>query len=259
MILRIILTLVLVACADQVAAQTSQLQAPRAVDFLSRFAFHVSMEHLVSDEQRFVWDATWGAEIDLVDYGVGRFTFVADYETILGSELRAFDPNQGNYTLEGSLSARARGVEVAGVFHHVSRHLSDRSKHQPVDWNLMGGRVRGGLTRGRVDLEGRADLARIVQKSFVDYRWELNTEVGARVHVRPRVAIVAAGAARTVGVDGRRGRATQHGFRGEGGIRLDGRAAAVDLFIAAERRIDPYQLEFSTATWLTVGFRISSR
>jgi len=26
-----------------------------------------------------------------------------------------------------------------------------------------------------------------------------------------------------------------------------------------ERRIDPYQLEFSTATWLAAGFRFSSR
>jgi hypothetical protein len=33
----------------------------------------------------------------------------------------------------------------------------------------------------------------------------------------------------------------------------------VDLFVATERRIDPYQLEFSTATWVTTGFRISSR
>ena len=259
MLLLLLLVLVLASCADRAAAQTSQPRQPPSVDFLSRFDFHVSLEHLVSDERRFVWDGTWGGEIDLVDYGRGRATFAATYQTILGSELRHFDPNQGNYTLEGSLSARTRGVEVAGVFHHVSRHLSDRPKRQPVDWNLVGGRMQGGLTRGRVDLQGRADLGRVVQRSFVDYRWELTTTVGAGVHLTPRVAFVATGSTRTVGVDGSRDRGVQHGFRGEGGIRLDGRAAAVDLFVAAERRIDPYQLEFSTATWLTAGFRISSR
>jgi hypothetical protein len=62
-----------------------------------------------------------------------------------------------------------------------------------------------------------------------------------------------------VGVDGSRDRGTQHGFRAEGGVRLKGRGALLELFVAAERRIDPYQLEFSTATWMTTGFRISSR
>jgi hypothetical protein len=41
-------------------------------------------------------------------------------------------------------------------------------------------------------------------------------------------------------------------------MRIDGRGAALELFIAAERRIDPFQLEFSTVTWMTAGFRISS-
>ena len=72
------------------------------------------------------------------------------------------------------------------------------------------------------------------------------------------MALVSNGGFRVVGVDGSRDRGTQYGRRGEGGVRLDGRGAALELFVAAERRIDPYQLEFSTATWLTVGFRISS-
>jgi hypothetical protein len=39
---------------------------------------------------------------------------------------------------------------------------------------------------------------------------------------------------------------------------LAGRDATLDLFVAAEQRVDPYQLEFSTVRWLTAGFRISS-
>jgi len=259
MIQRVLLALALAACASPASAQTDQTSGSPQVDYLTRFAFHVSLEHLFSEEERFVWDANWGGELDIVDYGVGRLMFVANYQTILGSEFRAFDPNQGNYIIEGSLSARLPAVELAAVFHHVSRHLSDRPKRFPVDWNMIGGRVRGGTTRGRTELQGRADLRAVILKTLVDYRWEMEADVNARVAIRPRVSAVAAGGLHVIGVDGTRNRGTQFGYRGEGGIWLEGRAVAVELFLAAERRIDPYQLEFSTATWLTAGFRISSR
>ena len=42
-------------------------------------------------------------------------------------------------------------------------------------------------------------------------------------------------------------------------MRIQGRNAAVELFVAAERRIDPYPLEFGTVTWLTTGFKLLSR
>jgi hypothetical protein len=247
------------ASAAPARAQTPPTASPPpAVEFFSRFDFHVSMERLVSEDPRFVWDAHFGGELDMIEYRSGRATFVANYETILGSEFRAFDPNQGNYILEGSISRRAGGVELAGVFHHVSRHLSDRPKRFPIDWNMIGGRIAGSATRGRATLRGRADIRGVIQNTYVDYRWELMSDVAARVALRPRVAFVSSGGVRVVGVDGSRDRGTQYGYRGEGGMRLDGRAAALELFVAAERRIDPYQLEFSTAAWATVGFRISS-
>ena len=64
---------------------------------------------------------------------------------------------------------------------------------------------------------------------------------------------------RVLGTDGSRARGTQTGFRGEGGVRLTGTAGAVELFAAFERRVDPYQLQFSTASWLITGFRLVSR
>ena len=258
----VLVVLALAAGAAPGAAQTTTPPQPGAqasgVEFLPRFDFRMGLEHLVSDEKRFVWDANFGGDLDIVDYGRGSLTFLANYQAILGSEYRAFDPTQGNYTLEGSLSARADAFEVAGVFHHVSRHLSDRPKRVPVDWNMVGGRIRGGVLRGGTEVRARADLRGVVEHTLVDYRWELDTDVAARVALRPRVAAIATGGLRLLGVDGSRNRGTQYGYRGEGGVRLDGRGAALDLFIAAERRIDPYQLEFSTATWLIAGFRVSS-
>ena len=217
------------------------------------------MEHLSHDDPRYVWDAKWAASIDLVDYTAGRLTFNAEYQTILGEQFHIFDPNQGNYMLEGALSARLPGMEVAGVFHHVSRHLSDRPKRFPVDWNMIGGRVLTAFERGRTQVRGRADLRTVIQHTYVDYEWELDTEATARVRFSPRKALVALGQLRVLGVDGTASRGTQYGLRGEGGVRLDGPAAALELFVAAERRIDPYQLEFSTATWLSAGFRLTSR
>ena len=248
----VILLLVLAAVPSAAAAQSPP-------EFLSRFDFQFGLEHLVSDDPRFVWDASFGGDLDLVDYGRGRLTFVAEYETVLGSEYQPFDPLQGNYTIEGVLSARTGPVEVAAVLHHVSRHLGDRAKRDPIDRNMLGGRIWGGLTRGRTEWQGRLDLRGAVQKTFVDYRWELEAENHVRLQLTPRTAVITGGGVRVLGVDGSRNRGTQYGARGEGGVRLDGRGGAVELFVAAERRIDPFLLEFSTATWLTLGFRVVSR
>jgi hypothetical protein len=248
---RLVLALAFIAYAAPASAQT--------IEFLSRYAFYVSFEHLSSDERRFEWSGNWGGDLDIVDYGFGRFNFAANYEAVLGDEFREFDPNQGNYVLEGSLSVRPPRAEVSGVFHHVSRHLSDRPKRGAVDWNMMGARIAARTTRGRLELRNRADVRGVIQKTFVDYTWELETDSRARIGLSPRTALVASGGLRVLGVDGTRDRGTQVGFRGEGAWQLVGRGAALDLFAAVERRIDPYQLEFSTATWLTAGFRLSSR
>jgi hypothetical protein len=247
-----------VVAGAQTAGPDPQAPSTSLVEFFPRFDFKVSMEHLFSEESRYVWDANWGGDIDLISVGPTRLTFFANYQTILGNEFRAFDPNQGNYTLEGSTSTRVGAIELAGVFHHVSRHLSDRPKRGAVDWNMVGGRIRGTGQHNRVWYDARADVRGVIQHTYVDYRWELDTEATTGVALSPRVGLVATGAWRMLGVDDTRGRDTQHGFRGEGGVRLKGRAAAVDFFVAAEQRVDAYQLEFSTVRWVTAGFRISS-
>src|SRR5262249_19231243 len=83
--------------------------------------FHLSADALgKTDDQRFTWQTHFGGDIDIVDYVIGRANMLIDYEAVLGNEIRAFDPNQGNYTLEGSASVRAGATEIAGIFHHVS-------------------------------------------------------------------------------------------------------------------------------------------
>ena len=260
MIRHVVFAAIIAIAAVPARAQTADPPpAPRTVEFFPRAIFLMGAEHLSGEDPRFIWDANFGGELDLVDYGVGRGTFVANYQVILGDQFREFDPNQGNYILEGSASRRFPGVEVAGVFYHQSRHLSDRPKTNAVDWNMLGGRVRGGGAIGRARLDARADLRGVIKKSFVDYRWELDARVRSDVPLRPRVGLHAGASLRLLGVDDSAGRGTQTGFRAEGGVRLQGAGGAVELFLAAERRIDPYQLEFGTATWSTFGFRLLSR
>ena len=257
----IFLFLALLAGAARVDAQTTQPAPadaqPSGLVFMPRFDSHVSIEHFSGDDRRFVWDGDIGVDFDVVDYGRGRAAIVANYEVVMGDEFRPFDPNQGNYTLAASASARAGAFEFAGVFHHVSRHLSDRPKRTSVDWDMVGGRISRDVVRGRTELRGRADIRGVIRNGFVDYRWEVDTDVAASVALRPRISAIARGGVHVRGVDGSRDRGTQYGYRGEGGVRFRGRAAAFDLFVATERRIDPYQLEFSTVTWVTTGFRIS--
>ena len=47
-----------------------------------------------------------------------------------------------------------------------------------------------------------------------------------------------------LGVDGSQNRGNQTGYEVEGGVRFEGARAAIELFVAGERRIDPYPLEF---------------
>lgn len=254
------LALALLACATAAFAQSPPPDpAPDGVRLLSRSAFHLTAEHLSSDDERFVWDANFGGDLDLVDYGFGRLNFAANYQTILGEQLRAFDPTQGNYILAGALSARTQAVEVSGVFFHESRHLSDRAKRQPVDWNMLGVRVQTAAQAQRWTVTAQGDVRGVVQKSYVDYRWEIDTRARADYALNGAAGLLAAGGLGWVGTDGTRSRGTQVRARGEGGVRLAGRGAAVELFVAVERRIDPYPLEFGTATWATAGFRLLSR
>ena len=258
MIRRVLVLLAGLACAVSASAQTAA-PAPR-VEFIPRTAFYMTAERLWGeDDRRFRWDTNFGGELDLIDYGVGRLTFAANYQAILGDEYQLFDPNQGNYVLEGALSGRLPHVELAAVLYHQSRHLGDRPKDIPVDWNMLGVRALRTFPIGTFHLATRADLRGAIKQSFIDYRWEFDGRVRADRVVRPGVGVLLGGSVRHLGVDGSANRGGQTGFRAEAGVRLEGGGGAVELFVAAERRIDPYPLEFSTATWATAGFRLLTR
>src|SRR3954468_7733869 len=95
-----ILIIVSVSSAHAQMTTPAVAPAPAAPDFMSRYDFHLSAAALAVNDPRFSWETHFGGDIDLPDYVVGRSSILVDYEAVLGDEFRAFDPNQGNYTLE---------------------------------------------------------------------------------------------------------------------------------------------------------------
>lgn len=241
-------------------AQSDPATSPSSPEFFSGYRFHLNAASLASDDPRFTWDANFGGDIDLVDYVRGRLNFLANYQVVLGEQLRAFDPNQANYTLDFSSSYRFGSTEVAAVFHHLSRHLGDRAKSFPIDWNALGARVVRRDTRRRLRLESRAQIEKIVKRSFVDYRWQLSGGAGARFPADSRVAAITGGSLTFIGTDP--ALASRDGVLaayGEGGIRITGGAGAAELFVAVERRVDAHPLDRSTQSWALFGFRLVNR
>jgi hypothetical protein len=262
----VLMTMVALAPAPPAQAQTSGAPPGSASPvvttsrgFLTRYAFHLNASSIAagSNEGEFTWDADLGGELDLLDFGRGRITFLANYETILGHELRYFDPQQSNYTLDLSGSVRVGRDELTAVFHHISRHLSDRGKTFPIDWNMVGVRYLRVAIAGPVRLDATGRALAVVQRSYVDYSSELGGGLRAVYRLSPRASSFVASDATWVGTD--RSVAERDGQFGAGleaGVRLTGNRGAVELFLAFERRIDADPLMRGPRTFTLLGFRL---
>jgi hypothetical protein len=268
--LALFLSLVFTTHARAQPSQPLVAPPPAAPEFLSRYDFHLSIARLAEStpdpaptvhDERFSWDSHFGGSFDFADLVVARLGVVVDYQAVMGSEYRPFDPNQANYTLEGFVSARVSpGTEVAGIFHHVSRHLSDRPKTFAVAYNEIGGRamsqVAVGTTTIDVDLEG----GRAVQHSYVDYTWLGEMQVLVRHPVNDHVGVFVHGSGQAFAVDELvAGRGAQAGGLIEAGVRITGRGGALEIFAGYEKRVDADPLDRQSQRWGLVGFRLVSR
>jgi len=256
------LTLTAVATASaQPPDQPVVVPPPDAAEFLARYDFHLAAAALAVQDPRFSWDTHFGGALDVVDYVHGRAGISVDYEAVLGDEFRLFDPNQGNYTLEANASGRVTSsTEVVGLFHHVSRHLSDRPKRFAVAWNLLGVRILQQVKLGATTVDGDLEGGRIVQNSYVDYAWIGELHLQARRPFNDRVGVYGRASGQWFGTDrtiANRGR--QAGGEIELGLRLNGKAGALELFAGAERRVDADPLDRMPKNWALAGFRLLNR
>src|SRR5439155_14840441 len=127
------------------------------------------------------------------------------------------------YILEASSSYRVGETEIVGVFHHVSRHLSDRPKQFAIAWNVLGARVIRRAEVSGFTIDGRVGGGAIVQHSFVDYQWTADADVTLRHAITPQVGAFVHGSAEVYAVDGSEpARGPQTGGRFEAGVRING-------------------------------------
>lgn len=241
------------------SAQEPLAEPPATPQFLSRYDFHLGAAALANEDERFSWDAHFGGDVDVFDYVYGRVSSYMDYHVVLGNELRPFDPNQGNYILEVSASYRIRRTEVAGVFHHVSRHLGDRPKVFAIAWNVLAVRLLRRETVGNTTIDFVADVGGMTQRGNVDYRWAGNADVAVRHALSRRYAVFTRGYTHVKGVTEEMARGTQVGGGIEGGVRVLGEAGVGELFVGFERRFDADPLDFQAQRWFMVGFRALRR
>jgi hypothetical protein len=233
-------------------------------EFLSLYDFELEVNVLSGDNgKQYRWDANYGGAVDVFNYVKGRTSFVGNYEAVLGSELRPFDPNQGNYILEPSTSWFIGDNEVAFVFHHVSRHLSDRPKTYAVAYNALEGRyLRKFEFPNDTSVAVRASAGHLAQHSQVDYTWTVDWDVKAQHRMNPHVEWYGRTTGEVFGVDPlirNENRGTQYTARLELGTRLVGTKADLELFVGAEHRLDASLLDFVPVSWAIAGFRIASK
>jgi hypothetical protein len=233
---------------------------PTAPAFMSRYAFHLSAAQLFADDIAFRWDTHFGGDWDLLDYVRGRLTFLADYQAVLGNEKRLFDPNQGNYVLEGAGSYRFRGNEIYAVLHHESRHLGDRPKIEAIAWNELDARYLRQFRPHQATLDVRVEAGKVTEAAFVDYSWTANGDLVYRRPISPHVAAFARLFGTLVGIDASKSdRATQKGGKIEGGIRLNGEGGGFELFGGYEQVIDADAFAMVPRRWAYWGFRMVTK
>jgi hypothetical protein len=224
---------------------------------MSRFDFHLEAAGLIYDDDRFSWDTHWGGDFDLFDYVAGRTTFVADYQALLGSEFRPFDPYQSNYLLEAASSVRIGDTEIYGVLNHVSRHLGDRFKRLGVAQNSVGPRVLRQFRPGATTIDSRGEVRKVIARAYVDYEWMAEIDVTLRRPVTGYASVYARVFGETYIVDKDvAGRNRQDGGRFESGVRLQGAGGAMDLFVGYERVVDADPLDRTARPWAFAGFRL---
>ena len=178
------------------------------------------------------------------------------------SEFRPFDPNQGNYILAASASVR-RGCGRGRRRVPPRVAASERSSQaQPMDWNMVGGRVVRGRSPRRPTFDGRAATSgRDRSTRIVDYRWEVD---GVRRAHAPDAAAADRHCWRPAPADRRRGRHARSGqsdrrawSRGASGS--TGREGALELF-AGRRAANRLRIRSNSrqCSWITAGFRLFS-
>ena len=248
--------------AVPLVAQTSGGARPAGlskatVGFLTAYRFHLNGIRTTNNgDNSFAWDTDIGADIDVFDLNIVRGNVFTSFESIVGDERRAVDPNQNNYIIDLSVFVRLPRGELGTTFHHVSRHLSDRQNPESVAWNMVGVSYSDQIRIGGFEIGLGSRVLRVVERSGADYETEYTGSIRLMRAVHDRVAIIVDVDGTAVSVDPDiYGRRRQYGGRLEGGLRFRGGVGATEVFIGRERRIDADPFDRRPIRWMQLGFR----
>jgi hypothetical protein len=244
------------AAAGPAAAQP----APDPPTLFTRAALSFDWARLAADDPRFTWNSRLRADIDLLDTRTWRVAFAADYEAFIGHERRLFDLNQGNYEFDFTASRRFAALELGVLARHVSRHLVDRENPPSISWNLAGAKAWHERRIGRSIASGSLEFGWAMQQGYVDYQWMTDADLMWRYLHSDRLEWVGRAEGRVIGImDSPDARARVCGGRLEAALRLNGHAAAIEVFLAYERRIDAFPTDRFRVRFTAIGFRLLSR
>jgi hypothetical protein len=187
------------------------------------------------------WVGWIGAGVELFQLRGTAGFLDGDLETILGDTLRPFEANQANYHLAFGARRAVGEIELTAFFHHVSRHLVDRSKTQAVDWNILGVRAAARLPpESFLPVRAELGLGRVTLASLVGYRWELTGRVEGQLLRRDWGELYALADGRLVLAEDTpafpRGSFVDASL--EAGIRWTRERRFLELFLAYEHRND---------------------
>ena len=179
-----------------------------------------------------------------IDYGAGRATFVANYQV---------DPRRRDSTLRsqpGQLHPErvrvhaARGGSRWRASSIISRAIWRSGQRVAVAWNMMGGRVRRRVHVGR----SCRCACRCAGRVCEDVRGLRlgDRSCGAQRRADPSGGWCACPRSMSVASawTARRIAAIKPDIGPKAASVVEGRAGAMEFFLAGERRIDPYPLEF---------------
>ncbi|MEO8499628.1 MAG: hypothetical protein ABI565_01840 [Vicinamibacteria bacterium] len=211
--------------------------------------------------EEFAWVGWIGATADLVERGKWSAYFNPAVETVLGHRVRSFEAVQANYSLEIGARVEVGRGRISPFFHHVSRHIQDRTKLQAVDWNFLGVSYTSPLPerwKRRGGYSGSFGLATL--SSGVHYKWEGRASIDVDLARKDERAVFALADVRYVGadpsIDFARG-----GFadvRVEAGVRRFQETSQFALFVAYEHRNDASITSSLVIDRTLLGFRIRS-
>ena len=249
-----------IASAQSLGGPRPQTTALRSQGFVTGFKTLFGVQRIgAGGETAFDWDLDLSIDVDVFDVGFARFSVFGNFETIIGSELRAIDPNQSNFTVDLSIFFRLPRGELAVTFHHVSRHLVDRARQASVSWNMLGMAYGDRFSIGQLEVDAGVRSMGTLRRHNVDYLGQFEAHVNIAHPITPVLSIIAGADAVIIPVKSEKfDRGTRNGGRVEAGMRFLAGAAAVDLFAAWERRIDASSVDRDTATWAQLGLRVAA-